>query len=180
MTVSNIVIEEKQAEPTPDPEEPEIPVNPSVSYEITYASKKSEVLNNPGTWYYYCVGTSGTDYELAAAPTYNDGTITFAFNKMAAMSTNPNYQVRYQPVLSEGVTSYTVTFTVEFSAPGKVHYGINNKNSKTFNEAGTMTLTCECTVDGTNSFAINVRATNNEEPITMTISNITFTEISAN
>ena len=93
------------------------------------------------------------------------------------------YQFRYQPNFSEG-TIYTVEFTVTVDAACKVMYGCGGQNdaqiTKDFEANETITLIWTGTVSGTNPFSINLRANIRSAPITMTVSNITMTETTAN
>ena len=136
----------------------------------------SYVSSHPGKWFYYCDGTRGVDYELSAIPSYDNGVITFAFNKMAEGS--PSYQLRFQPTFGEGA-QYTVTFKVTLSAAGKVVYGTDYK-AVDFAAAGTKTVTWKGTVQAASTnkpFLIQFRSTDRNAPITMTISDIVFTQI---
>ena len=156
-----------QPEPTPDPEQPE----ESVSYELT-TSNNSGVIANPGKWFYSFDGSDGNEYDIVAVPKYENGTIVVEFIRMAEGS--PTYQLRYQPELEVGA-NYSITFTVEVSAAGKVVYG-NDYKAHEFTEAGSKTLTWTGAVDGTNKpFIIQIRSTDRSAPITMTVSNITIT-----
>ena len=152
-----------QPEPTPDPEQPK------VSYELT-SSNNSGVVANPGKWFYSFDGADGNEYDIVAAPKYDDGTIVVEFLRQAEGT--PTYQLRYQPELEVGA-SYSITFTVELSAAGKVVYG-NDYKAYEFAEAGTQTLTWTGAV-GTSPFMIQVRSTDRSAPITITVSNITIT-----
>ncbi|MBO7196941.1 MAG: Ig-like domain-containing protein [Clostridia bacterium] len=160
---------EVQPEPTPDPEQPEQPEQPKVSYELT-SSNNSGVVANPGKWFYSFDGADGNEYDIVAAPKYEDGTIVVEFLRQAEGT--PTYQLRYQPELEVGA-SYSITFTVELSAAGKVVYG-NDYKAYEFAEAGTQTLTWTGAV-GTSPFMIQVRSTDRSAPITITVSNITIT-----
>lgn len=163
-TFSNIKLY-KASEDQSKPEQPETPTQ--TGYELT-SSNNSGVIANPGKWYYSCDGANGTEYEFASTPKYENGTIIFAFNRMAEGT--PTYQLRYQPELAAG-TAYTVTFTVELSAPGKVVYGTDYKAYE-FAEAGTQTITWEGEVSSSAPFMIQIRSTDRSAPITMTVSNI--------
>ena len=136
----------------------------------------SYVASHPGKWFCYCDGTRGVDYELSAIPSYDNGVITFAFNKMAEGS--PSYQLRFQPTFGEGA-QYTVTFKVTLSAAGKVVYGTDYK-AVDFATAGTKTVTWKGSVQAASTnkpFLIQFRSTDRNAPITMTISDIVFTQI---
>lgn len=136
----------------------------------------SYVSSHPGKWFYYCDGTLGVDYQLSAIPSYDNGVITFAFNKMAEGS--PSYQLRFQPTFGEGA-QYTVTFKVTLSAAGKVVYGTDYK-AVDFAAAGTKTVTWKGGVQAASTnkpFLIQFRSTDRNAPITMTISDIVFTQI---
>lgn len=144
----------------------------------------SYVTANPGKWFYYCDGTAGTDYELASAPSYDNGTITFAFNKMAEDKDgkSPEYQLRYQPTFAEG-TAYNVSFRVRLSAAGKAVYfaGTDGKyGGKDLSSAGAITINYSGVVRAANQnkpFFIKFRSTDRSAPITMTVSDIVFTQI---
>ncbi len=136
----------------------------------------SYVASHPGKWFYYCDGKLGVDYELSAIPSYDNGVIAFAFNKMAEGS--PSYQLRFQPTFGEGA-QYTVTFKVTLSAAGKVVYGTDYK-AVDFAAAGTKTVTWKGSVQAASTnkpFLIQFRSTDRNAPITMTISDIVFTQI---
>ena len=163
MVVSNIHFEGEQ----PEQPEPEQPKQPNGSYNLT-SSNNSGVVANPGQWFYSFDGANGTEYELASAPVYKDGVITYTFNRMAEGS--PTYQLRYQPNLPVD-TQYTITFTVEVSAAGKVVYGSDYKAYE-FSEAGKHTITWTGKVSSSAPFSINVRSTDRSAPITVTVSDI--------
>ena len=136
----------------------------------------SYVMAHPGKWFYFCDGTAGTDYEFGYVPSYENGTITFAFNKMAEGT--PAYQLRYQPTFAEG-TSYSVSLKVTLSAAGKVVYGTDYK-SKDFTAGETTTITWTGTVQATSTnkpFLIQFRSTDRTAPITMTVSDIVLKEV---
>ncbi len=155
---------EVQPEPTPDPEQPK------VSYELT-SSNNSGVVANPGKWFYSFDGADGNEYDIVSAPKYEDGTIVVEFTRQAEGT--PTYQLRYQPEFEVG-TSYSISFTVEVSAAGKVVYG-NDYKAYEFAEAGTQTLTWTGAVSASAPFMIQVRSTNRSAPITITVSNIVIT-----
>lgn len=152
----------------------ETPTPGGETYEIE-AKNNSGTMANPGKWFYFCDGAAGTDYELASAPAMNNGTITFAFNKMAEGS--PAYQLRFQPKFAEGST-YTVTFKVTLSAAGKVVYGTDYKAKElAAGETATVTWTGTVQAASTNKpFLIQFRSTDRSAPITMTVSEIVFTQ----
>lgn len=136
----------------------------------------SEVVKNPGKWFYFCDGKDGVDYSLASLPTYENGIITFTFAKMAEGS--PLYQLKYQPTFAAG-SQYTVTFKVTLSAAGKVVYGTDYK-AVDFAAAGTKTVAWKGSVQAASTnkpFLIQFRSTDRNAPITMTISDIVFTQI---
>ena len=152
----------------------ENPTPSGETYELE-VKNNSGTMANPGKWFYFCDGAAGTDYELASAPAMKDGTITFAFTKMAEGT--PAYQLRFQPTFAEGST-YTVTFKVTLSAAGKVVYGTDYK-AKEFTAAGTETITWTGTVQAASTnkpFLIQFRSTDRSAPITMTVSEIVFTQ----
>ena len=140
-----------------------------VNYDLASGNQET-VIADPGKWYYSCSKT----YEFASNPAYYDGVITMSFNYMTAASENPVYQVRYQPVLPDGVTEYTITFTIELTAEAKVYWGADSNVYKTL-EAGIYTYEWTGTLSESKSFCINVRATNHEDPITMKVSNVAVT-----
>ncbi len=165
ITVSEISIEAEQEEDDDDEG-----TTPTVSYELT-SSNNSGVIANPGKWFYSCDGADGTEYSFASAPKYEDGTITFAFNKQAEGS--PTYQLRYQPEF-DADTEYTITFKAEVTAAGKIVYGTDYKSYE-FTEAGTQTITWTGKVSSSSPFSINIRSTDRSAPITLTISEIVIT-----
>jgi hypothetical protein len=89
-----------------------------------------------------------------------------------------NNQIRFQPVLSEGVTEYTITFTVELSAMGDVYCGTDSNNRDYHNNLaiGTHTITWTGAVHASESFRINIRSEDRTAPITMIVSNIVVVE----
>lgn len=147
------------------------PVTPEEDKYTLTVSNNAGVVADPGKWYYICDGEAGTDYELVGVPEYDNGTIVFAFNKMAEGT--PTYQLRYQPDMAVG-TTYTITFTVEVSAAGKVIYG-NDYKAFEFEEAGTQTLTWTGEVSASAPFMIQIRSTDRSQPITLTVTDIAFT-----
>ena len=172
VTFTNVKIYKEVKGATGGGEENPTPGGETYALEV---KNNSGTMANPGKWFYFCDGAAGTDYELASAPAMNNGTITFAFDKMAEGS--PAYQLRIQPKFAEGST-YTVTFKVTLSAAGKVVYGIDYK-AKEFAAAGTETITWKGTVQAASTnkpFIIQFRSTDRSAPITMTISEIVFTQ----
>jgi hypothetical protein len=125
------------------------------------------VKDNPGKWYY----SFGNGYNFASDPTYIDGAIIVAINNLAESGTTN--QLRFQPAFEVG-TKYTITFTINLSAEGKIHYGTTNDNrkAKDFGEGETVTFTWTNAVDENTYFFINVTPDNRTAPITMTVTNI--------
>ena len=142
----------------------------TTTYSLTSA-KNSEVIADPGVWHYFCDGTKDTNYSFSSAPTYDNGTITFA---LATMTANKTYQLRYQPAFEVG-KNYTATMRVKISAAGHVNYG---KESKRFDlNANTETaLTYTGTVDGSSPFMLQLKPDDYTQPFTLTVTDITFTE----
>lgn len=172
VTFTNVKIYKEVKGATGGGEETPTPGGETYALEV---KNNSGTMANPGKWFYFCDGAAGTDYELASAPAMNNGTITFAFNKMAEGS--PAYQLRFQPKFAEGST-YTVTFKVTLSAAGKVVYGTDYK-AKEFTAAGTEAITWTGTVQAASTnkpFLIQFRSTDRSAPITMTVSEIVFTQ----
>lgn len=170
LTFSNVKLYKEVKGTTGGGEENPTPGGETYALEV---KNNSGTMANPGKWFYFCDGAAGTDYELASAPAMNNGTITFAFTRMAEGS--PAYQLRFQPTFAEGST-YTVTFKVTLSAAGKVVYGTDYK-AKEFAAAGTETITWTGTVQAASTnkpFIIQFRSTDRSAPITMTISEIVF------
>ncbi len=172
VTFTNVKIYKEVKGATGGGEETPTPGGETYALEV---KNNSGTMANPGKWFYFCDGAAGTDYELASAPAMNNGTITFAFNKMAEGS--PAYQLRFQPKFAEGST-YTVTFKVTLSAAGKVVYGTDYKAKElAAGETATVTWTGTVQAASTNKpFLIQFRSTDRSAPITMTVSEIVFTQ----
>lgn len=134
--------------------------------------RNSEVIANPGKWYYFCDGANGTDYVLNKATIDDKGTVVFAFDKMAEGT--PAYQLRYQPNFATD-TSYTATFTIKASAACRVVYGTDYK---AFDLAAdeSKDVTWTGAVKASNPFLIQYRSTDRASASSITISNIAFTQ----
>lgn len=172
LTFTNVKLYKEVKGATGGGEETPTPGGETYALEV---KNNSGTMANPGKWFYFCDGAAGTDYELASAPAMNNGTITFAFTRMAEGS--PAYQLRFQPTFAEGST-YTVTFKVTLSAAGKVVYGTDYKAKElTAGETATVTWTGTVQAASTNKpFLMQFRSTDRSAPITMTVSEIVFTQ----
>ena len=181
VTFTNVKIYKEVKGATGGGEENPTPGGETYALEV---KNNSATMANPGKWFYFCDGAAGTDYELASAPSYDNGTITFAFNKMAEDKDgkSPEYQLRYQPTFAED-TAYNVSFRVRLSAAGKVVYfaGTDGKyGGKDLSSAGVITINYSGVVRAANQnkpFFIKFRSTDRSAPITMTVSDIVFTQI---
>lgn len=157
------------------------------SYDLT-AATNSEVVQNPGRWYY----TATDETKLASAPEYDNGTITLSLT--AGANSSDNYQLRYQPDFGGGVqagTQYTVTFTVTVSASSFIIVGCGNEgagmsnfpdgassaNDVRFQEGEEATFTYTVTAVDQMPFFIQIKGFSSELPITLTVSNITFAPV---
>ena len=158
------------------------PSNPSLENGYYLESgKNSVVVADPGKWYYFCDGNSGStgEYELVGTPKFENGVLSYAFKTMATLNSSgkqPSYQLRYQPEFAVGIT-YTVTFTVTVDAAGEVVVGYGTENTTfEFEEAGSKTITWIGVVQEGTPFYIGLRSVDRTAPITMTVSDISFTE----
>lgn len=164
LTVSDITVTETTA--------PE----PSDSYQIRKAGYNSDIVAEPGTWFYKADGDEGTDYVLNGAPSYDGGNILFA---LTSGTPEANYQLAFQPEFAVG-TEYTVTFTATLTGNGYFVYSndYENSNDLTANGDGSYTVTYTDTVDATMPFLIGLKSNDGfATPLSIAIDNITFTEV---
>ena len=153
----------------------------TVTYDLTM-SNNSGVCSNPGTWFYMCDGTEGTDYTFASTPSYDDGTVTFALTAGSSDS-SATYQIRYQPELDVD-TSYKISCTVTLDGGDDDYflYGNTYWSSKdlTQNEDGTYTVVWTGTVSSSSPFMIQIKTDAEDgfaHAITLTVTDIVITEI---
>ena len=142
---------------------------PFEAYDLTSASA-AEAVAGSGKWFYNCNDQSSSiAHELAATPSYVNGVITYAFNKMGDAS-NAIYRLRYQPTLAVG-SQYRIAFEITVDAPCTIIYGTDGRSYE-FAAAGNRSFVWAGAVDSTTPFYIAVRSTDRSAPITMTVSNI--------
>lgn len=172
--LTNIVVKEYETGDESQEEEIEIP-----SYELptTYdliRGTTSETCEDAGRWFYLVDPQDGNEDIKEAS--YNNGTLKLALHS-SVKGTN-TYQVRCQPRLKVG-TNARVTFTVVLDAAGAVQFGLNSKqtaNSQDMEVGVAKTITHDFIVTKNTPFVIQVKATDKESPITMTITDISFVE----
>lgn len=147
-------------------------------YEIT-EGLKSVVKSNPGAWYYY-IGDGKVETHFGSAPKYANGVITISYTAMEAAS----HMLRYLPCKSGETKTFTFEFTVkveteaEFDAINMLSVTEGKNVEKTALDGGEIkvTGTFEYIADK-DPLAIQFLLANKiEQSVTITISNILFTE----
>lgn len=149
------------------------------------------VRSNPNVWYYY-VKDGKVETYFTKMPTFKDGVLTQQSSALGDYS----YQFRYMPCAASDVKTYNVSFKVAIETEAELDIEAitsvgsqdngNNKNTienttKTKNDDGTLTVTCTFShVANGNPFFIQfMPSAKVESAVTITISNISFTEVSA-
>ncbi len=177
LTISNFTIEEDTSV-EPEPEEPEQPEVPPVvdGYDLVFGNK-STTIANPGTWYYMCEGTKGTDFTFVENqnPHYYESSNTVTL-PLATMTANKAYQLRYQPNMEVG-KEYDVSMKISITASANVLVGKDGATKTvTPTTDAPLEVSYEGVVDASNPFFIQVKPTDYSVPITLTVSDIVFTE----
>lgn len=168
LTVSNISIVETTA--------------PVIEDENNYSLKKgtkAETVKEPGKWFYFADGKDGTDYQLASAPSYKEGTVTLSFSSLAGMKdTN---QLRYQPTLEVG-KKYQIGFKASLSAEGDLTYGSEHGGVKDYRTEKMVSgvekdFEFKGTVDEAVPFSIGVKPKDFNAPMELKIHDIVVSEV---
>lgn len=151
-----------------------------VSYELTNGNSNAAVANNPDVWYYFFKTSDGATSVISSAQfTSENGNDKLVLSYYNASETNTSGKdaedyIRYQPVFAEG-TAYTVSFTFTSNTAGRIEIG-QNKFEVAENE--TINVVAGATVAA--SMPLNIRiyifGGTEEEPVTLTLDKITFTE----
>lgn len=173
ITLSDISVVEAQ-EPAPDP----VPDTYTVTEGLNSAVKAT-----PLKWFYY-VGDGKKDTYFDPAPSFDNGVLTMSCTAMG----NYAYQLRYQPCLSTANKTYTVTFKMKveteatldlWGAESKIFSTNGTNMTHTDGENGFVNVTCTFTyAANANPFYIQFMPSEKiEQAITVTVSDIVFTEV---
>ncbi len=154
----------------------------------TYEIKEgynSTVKADPGVWYYYMSdGDTKLTPSFTEALKFDNGTIAMNCSKMEKGA----WQFRYLPCANAEAKNYTISFsvkvetnaTVDIWGEGSKVFSVGGKDlAKTEGENGVMNITCtyEHKADSNPFYIQFLLAENIEEAVKITISNISFTEV---